>query len=124
MGMGVAVSMVAAWPACEASDGPPAVAVRATPSFCMALASASGTSARTTVRIKPEVADSVLKGVSYVFWIRREKGIFLFKDAHPDLVSRRGVPTPFRLSEIVLSSLSSVFAARRGRIHGLLLYIP
>ena len=78
MGIGVAVSMVAAWPACVASDGPPAVAVKATPSFCIALASASGTSARTTVRIKPEVADNVLKGVSYDYFFYGEKERWLY----------------------------------------------
>ena len=64
MGMGVAGSIVAEDPICEVSEGPPAVAVRATPSLCMALASASGMSARTTVLINPLVALSVLKGVS------------------------------------------------------------
>ena len=62
IGIGVAVSMLeATW---DAIDGTPAVAVKDTPSFCIALASASGRSARTTVRIRPVVALNVLKGVS------------------------------------------------------------
>ena len=64
IGIGVAVSIVDTWPTWDEMEGAPAVAVKATPSFCMALASASGISARTTVRIKPVVALNVLKGVS------------------------------------------------------------
>ena len=56
--------MVDDGPNCDVREGPPAVAVKATPNLCMALASASGMSARTTVRINPLVALSVLKGVS------------------------------------------------------------
>ena len=63
MGMGVAVSMAVEAPR-DDKDGPPVVAVKATPSLCMALASASAMSARTTVRINPLVALNVLNGVS------------------------------------------------------------